>query len=245
MFDAENTSLGRLADMVLDRRTSRLGDPSPALSDRVADALRAEIESGRWAVGERIPTENELVEWTGSGRNTVREAVGSLVRSGMLRRQQGRGTFVTADSDLQSTLSRHAAANSRRDILELRLALDSAAARLAAIRHTPADAGHLNQLLEARDEAWRTGTLADRKQTDTALHRAVLSASHNILLEQVYSGLIDVFEEALDDDVAGDNDQLRGAHHELIAAIVDGRAADAERQMSLLLQPLIDSVPAE
>ncbi len=64
------------------------------LIDQAAARFRDQIVSGRWAVGERIPTEAALVAEFGVGRNTVREALQSLVHAGLLRREQGRGTFV-------------------------------------------------------------------------------------------------------------------------------------------------------
>ncbi|MEK8225360.1 GntR family transcriptional regulator [Oerskovia sp. M15] len=65
--------------------------------------------SGRWPVGERIPTETDLVSEFEVGRNTVREAIQSLVHAGLLRREQGRGTFVISSSELTGTLERQLA----------------------------------------------------------------------------------------------------------------------------------------
>lgn len=220
----------------------RLGETMPGLSARVLEVLREEILSGRWPVGTKIPTETALVAWTGAGRNTVREAVGSLVEVGMLSRQQGRGTFVSSRSDLERTLSRHAAANPRRDTLELRLALDTAAARLAARRRTQADIEDLRLLLAARDDAWRDGTQAARKETDTALHVSIVHASHNTLLAQVYAGLLGVFDEALDHDAAESGDALGPAHRLLVQAVIDGDEPNAAAQMHTLLEPLIEQV---
>ena len=56
-------------------RTKRAG-----LIEKVIDRLRAEVSAGRWPVGTRIPTEPELAELTGTGRNTVREAVEASLR---------------------------------------------------------------------------------------------------------------------------------------------------------------------
>lgn len=66
------------------------------LSDHVADDLRARLESGEWAVNEKLPTENELAEHYGVSRATVRTALHALDRRGLTMTNHGVGTFVTA-----------------------------------------------------------------------------------------------------------------------------------------------------
>lgn len=61
---------------------------------RVASALRADIDNGRWKVGERMPTEVELTARFDVSRNTVRQALDVLHSMNLVRRQQGSGTFV-------------------------------------------------------------------------------------------------------------------------------------------------------
>ena len=221
------------------------GEPTPrpaALGTQVAQLFREQVSSGRWPVGGRIPTETELVAWSGAGRNTVREAIGSLVEAGILRREQGRGTFVLATSDVRASLGRRVAATSRRDSLELRLALDSAAARIAALRRTDDDLHRLEGLLVARRESWVGGDWAQRVRADTALHRAVVAATGNGLLADVYEGLLAVFEVVLDDDVQGATDDLAGLHDQLVAAIADRDADLAAATTAAMLQPMIDEL---
>ena len=212
-----------------------------ALGDRVARLLRDEITSGRWPVGSRIPIESRLVESTGAGRNTVREAVQALVQSGMLRREQGRGTFVIADSELATTLGRRVAGVERRDGLELRHTIDSSAAALAAERRTDDEAAQLVELLAARAATWQAPDVAARVAADTALHRAIVEATHNRLYVELYDGLIDVFESVLVDDVSGDVDRDAEHHAALIRAIVDRDPLAATAHVTALLAPLIDT----
>ena len=56
--------------------------------------LLREIESGNFAAGTQIPTEQQLSEKYGVSRITARHAVMDLVQEGYLERQRGKGTFV-------------------------------------------------------------------------------------------------------------------------------------------------------
>lgn len=61
---------------------------------RVAESLRSQISDGQWAAGDRLPGELELMKQFAVSRNTVRQALDLLSQSNLVRRHQGRGTFV-------------------------------------------------------------------------------------------------------------------------------------------------------
>jgi GntR family transcriptional regulator len=62
---------------------------------QLASVLREQILSGRYSKDDQLPTEAALVAAYGVSRITVRQALTSLERDGLVRRQVGRGTFVT------------------------------------------------------------------------------------------------------------------------------------------------------
>lgn len=66
--------------------------------------LTEKIESGEIAVGDRLPSEAELVEDFGVSRTTARRALDELRRQGLVRREPGRGTFL-ASPRLRSNLA--------------------------------------------------------------------------------------------------------------------------------------------
>ena len=61
---------------------------------QLADRIRADIDTGAFAVASRIPSEHRLAEQYAIGRPTVRQATDLLVRQGRLERRRGAGTFV-------------------------------------------------------------------------------------------------------------------------------------------------------
>jgi GntR family phosphonate transport system transcriptional regulator len=61
---------------------------------RIAEVLVAEIGSGSFPPGTRLPSETALAKRFGVNRHTLRQAVGALSTAGLVSVQHGRGTFV-------------------------------------------------------------------------------------------------------------------------------------------------------
>lgn len=62
---------------------------------QIAERLADRVYDGVWASGEAMPTELAFAEEFGVSQGTVRKALASLEASGLVVRQQGRGTFVS------------------------------------------------------------------------------------------------------------------------------------------------------
>jgi len=75
------------------------------LYHQIKEDLRARIEEGEWLPGKLIPPEKELCAEYKVSKITVLEAIRGLVREGLLKRKQGKGTFV-AEPKLEQSLNR-------------------------------------------------------------------------------------------------------------------------------------------
>ena len=71
------------------------------LYSRVAEQVEALALAGPLGEETMLPSEWELVELLGVSRGTLRRAIGDLERSGLLRREAGRGTFVNPAARLR------------------------------------------------------------------------------------------------------------------------------------------------
>ncbi len=65
-----------------------------AIWRRIADAIRLDIVGGKLARGDKLAGEMELAERFGANRHTVRRALQALAAEGVIRTEQGRGSFV-------------------------------------------------------------------------------------------------------------------------------------------------------
>ncbi|MEV0946078.1 FCD domain-containing protein [Rhodococcus sp. NPDC049939] len=210
-----------------------------SLISQVTDQLRDDIRNGRWAVGDKIPTETALSELTGTGRNTVREAVQALVHAGMLERRQGSGTYVVATSEVGSTLGKYFSDAHERDVTELRQALDVTAAALAARRRTPDDIIRLEALSDERHRRWTESDTEAAIAADIALHRAVVEASHNAVYLEFYDSLLPSITQTVNRHVHANGQGFHDEHSRLVAAVIDGDELGAEQAARDLFTELL------
>ena len=208
------------------------------LIDSAVAQLRARIRSGEWPVGTRIPPEPALAELLGVGRNTVREAVQSLVHAGLLERRQGSGTYVLSRSELAVTMGRQIADARQRDVVEVRRALEVEAARLAALRRTPDEATALRERRDERAAAYLAGDLDAMVATDLALHRAIVRAGANPVLTELYENLLAAIGENIRFNFVTDT-HGHDSHDALVEAVVAGDHARAADETSRYLSALL------
>lgn len=81
--------------------------PTPTISantklKRVYDLLHAQIASGQFKPGERLPTELELASQLGYSATTVASAMRQLVREGVVQRRKRAGTFIQSQSSTKT-----------------------------------------------------------------------------------------------------------------------------------------------
>lgn len=215
------------------------------LVDQVIEQLRGAIRQGEWRVGERIPTEPELVTTLAVGRNTVREAVRALAHSGLLEVRQGDGTYVRATSEVSGAV-RRLCGTELREVLQVRRTLEVEGARLAATARTDAELATLERLLGERDRAFHRRRLDEYVRTDAEFHLAVVEAGHNTLLTELHRGLTEVITASVATTTKADLQKPTDiGHRGLLRAITDRDADRAVAEASGFLDELLAVVVNE
>ncbi|MEV4578473.1 FCD domain-containing protein [Nonomuraea jabiensis] len=199
--------------------------PSP-LVEQATQHLREQITQGEWPVGTRLPGENALAKTLGVGRSTVREALRALAGAGLVQARQGSGVFVIAteiSEDWPARLRRAAIT----DVYEVRMMVETQAARMAAQRRTEEDVAALEEALAARERAAAQDDAAF-VDADIALHAAVVAAAGNPVLTDLFAEFAPALREGLIGlvEVLGlrshDRNPGHDTHAELVAAVRDG-----------------------
>ncbi|TXH33083.1 MAG: FadR family transcriptional regulator [Rhodospirillaceae bacterium] len=216
-----------------------------SLVDHATAALRAEIASGRWAIGDRIPPEAKLSDMLQVSRGTLREAVRVLSVAGLLDVRQGDGTYVRNRQD-QSELLRRINHADLHHHFEVRCMLEVQAVGLAAQRHTASDLSRLEQLLAARndrpsDDATSVDAYVAR---DYAFHEAVVAAAHNPALLELYRLFSDTIRRHMPATMG--NAQLpepdNAAHRAIVTAIAARNPLAAEAAARNILAPILTAL---
>lgn len=151
-----------------------------SLSAQIVQEMERLISTSQWKVGERIPPEPELMQLFGVSRNTVREAMQSLIHAGLLASRPGDGTYVNGRSRFEILISNELSDSEFEQIFEARVALETGIVELAAQNRTFDDLVALKKKLERRNA---TGDQLD----DAIFHMEVAKTTHNPLLSRFYN----------------------------------------------------------
>lgn len=155
--------------------------PAPAnLTAGLVRRLADEIRAGRLAPGDRLPTEQQMMQQAGVSRTVVREAVAALRAEGLVVTRQGAGAFVAAhpgEGLLRIGPDETTTLDEVIKVLELRVGIEVEAAGLAAERRGSAELAAIERADRAFSQATESGDPA--VEPDLAFHRAVLAATGN------------------------------------------------------------------
>ena len=164
--------------MAQDAALSAVFEPVAPLTtfEETVDRLGTAIRLGILPPGTRLPSERELADQLDISRSTLRQAITTLVQSGHLHSVRGRGggTFVALEPPLARAGER--LRPDWREVLDLRLALETGAATLAASRADPAT---LEQMRECVALMASQPEFDDYRRADIRFHIGVAEASYS------------------------------------------------------------------
>ena len=189
----------------------------PRAADVLADRLRAQILSGALSAGHVLPAERALVQETGLGRASVREALHVLEVEALVSPRLGRygGWVVRQPGEDSITRSVDVFIRGRQirfeALLAAREAIEPSCAALAADNRTAEDIARIDQHTQTMRECWRD--LPSYLLENVRWHLAVVKATHNELLIAFMTALGEAIHAGTNIDDFNSEDVRRAALH--------------------------------
>lgn len=150
-----------------------------SLADDLVKQFERSIEAGDMPAGSRFPTEKAITDSFGVSRTVVREAFARLAARGLLESRRGSGAYVAESARYKAFQVMPEEMGDMDDViklLEMRMALETEIAGLAASRRTDQDLAEMRKWLELM----RASVDIDAAvAADMAFHRAIAAATRN------------------------------------------------------------------
>lgn len=208
------------------------GSRSGAVVRRLSDAIKL----GLIGDGDQLPAEAELAAQLGVATVTLREALATLRRQGLIETRRGRsgGSFVrsppaTSLDSLRERL-RELSADELRDLGDYRVAVSGASAGLAAERASPFE---VKRLARQATEVGDVPSLVSSRRADSRFHIELAALGHSARLTRaeiaIHAEIGELLLLLLEDPVERGR---VGSEHEAIIGAVDARDSERARRLA-------------
>lgn len=147
------------------------------LASQLIEKIKKDIIDGNLSPGDKLPSEQSLINQYGVSRTVVREAIAGLRADGMVVTRQGIGAFVTENPVSKLELFNPTTLKDILHVLDLRLCLETKTAQLAAEHHTDAQLAKIEAALGAFKKA--EYDYSEVSIADFQFHIAIAEASGN------------------------------------------------------------------
>ncbi|WP_426504868.1 FadR/GntR family transcriptional regulator [Dactylosporangium sp. McL0621] len=220
-------------------RSDRSGTRRRSRALEVQDEVKELIVRRRLSAGDPLPTESELVEELGVGRNAVREALKALQAVGIVDIRHGFGMFVGRMSliGLVDELAFHGriTAGERTGhlghLIEIREALESGLVQLLIEGPAEPDCGPVDEVLALMEAEAEAGMVSP--ETDKRFHDVLYHPLDNPLVGQLLGAFWDVYHQLRED--LGEPDEpphdVARKHRDIRNAVAAGDRAAAATAM--------------
>lgn len=205
----------------------------------VIDQIKKSVERGELQPGDKLPSERELAEGLSVSRATVREAMSVLEAMRIVRILPGVGIYLeeNPNKDLMLRMEEIVRVGNTDlvQMMEVRQAIESQAAHLAALRRSEADIQSLLEAYKGLERSVERGEIA--AEEDYRFHMAVVEAAYNPMLletvrffsERFLAGLYHSRSESI--QIPGKSKEVLEEHWRIYTAIADKKCEQAQKYM--------------
>lgn len=216
---------------------------SSSIVEQIIDALTNAIIHGQLKPGDKIPTETELMELFGVGRNSIREAIKMLISYGVLEIRRAEGTFVKQGfsgimlNPLLYGVILSSSSSSQLALMELRELIEIGLMKLAKQKLTPNSREELIRQYHCLAESFeeKPHSVQAVFQADNLFHESISSVCQSPLIDSMNTTVRKLTEKLRLDTVTriikeGKQENFKAAHWELLNYLIaEETAYDIDR----------------
>ena len=167
-----------------------------SITDAVVDSLKELIESGKYSIGEKLPTESRLCDMLKVSRTTVREAMRVIQALGYVNLLPGKGAFVASYTPVTNSDNWYNVEDAKfNDFMEVRMAIETLSVRLSVERSSPKQVQELEQIHKFFLDANKSKDLVRLIMLDELFHTKIISFTKNQLLININKQLLESFRK--------------------------------------------------
>lgn len=162
-----------------------------SLTDEVVTSIKEMINSGEYAVGQKIPSDTQLCKQLDVSRPTLREAIKVLSAMGYINLIVGKGAFVAdhLNKGNKNEFKRISDIQNFKDFMQVRLALEPAAMALAVPNITAQQVDSLEKIHSAFVHASNEKDIPKLMMLDETFHAQIIQCSGNKIMVDIIKSL--------------------------------------------------------
>ena len=204
---------------------------SRRLSEIAVDQITSLIESGHLQIGDKLPSERELMDQLGVSRASVREALRVLESQGLIIVQPGKGAFIAgtvSQADVLESLVNwlKSSGNELLDVIAVRAVLESYAVQLAVDNCPKETIKKLRNAIDKMRTSIEHGASIDATRADREFHKLLYEASGNSFLKMLGDSIVA---------------SLHGARHSVLR--IPGRARQSLEEHEAIIDAISEKDP--
>lgn len=207
-----------------------------SVAKQVTNIVTQQIIDGKFAIGDYLPTEEDLCKEFGIGRSSVREAIKTLESRGLVRKKQGKGVIVI-DETIEATSEMLNIALSYKhislhDMIYFRESMEIKLAELAALKSTNEQIAQIKETLDSMRK--NVGSYEEFAQLDHLFHEQIAEASGNSVSMLIMKTLRPLLHKQISHTIQPNFDpqQVINIHEIIYNAIVAHQPIAAARAMA-------------
>ena len=199
---------------------------SSSVVEQIIHQITKAISTGRFRIGDRLPSEFELASELNVGRNSLREAIKILSTMGIVEIKRGDGTYICQqlkptvfDATIYGLILGE---STEEELYELRKILDEDMLTLAMQKCSDRDLETLGAFIDEMRTCFHRGDISKASKLDYEFHLYLAQCCHNSFLQRIVTGVYRLFEQSIETNIRSEEEFAKADkyHQQMVDCLI-------------------------